>query len=132
MKEAQALGVDHHITFHGKVEELQLKSLLLGCDLFVMLSGTTSSGDVEGFGIAILEANALGIPAIGALGCGIEDAIQQGKSGYLIDAKDSKAFLKAIETLLKDKESFAKQAKDWAKQHDWNIVGERYVEVIND
>ena len=59
-------------------------------------SSPTATGDVEGFGIAILEANALGIPAIGALGCGIEDAIENYSSGILINYLDTEAFKNAL------------------------------------
>ena len=37
-------------------------------DIFIMMSEMTESGDVEGFGIAIIEANSLGLPSIGTLG----------------------------------------------------------------
>jgi phosphatidylinositol alpha-1,6-mannosyltransferase len=95
-----------------------------------MLSKPTATGDVEGFGIAILEANALGIPAIGALGCGIEDAINDGESGYLIHHDDATAFINALQQILENKNGFSKQAKAWAQMHDWKIIVERYVEVI--
>ena len=52
----------------------------------------TDKGEGEGFGIALLEANALGIPTIGALGSGIEDAIADGVSGKLIENADIEGF----------------------------------------
>ena len=63
----------------------------LASDVFVMLSSPTSTGDVEGFGIAIIEANALSLPSIGAKDCGIEDAleIRDGIYGILSDTKRS-------------------------------------------
>ena len=77
-------NIEDHVTFHGRLSDHDLKEHLTNSDLFVMLSNATGSGDVEGFGIAILEANALGIPAIGATNCGIEDAISNFKSGILV------------------------------------------------
>ncbi|HEX9827176.1 MAG TPA: glycosyltransferase family 4 protein [Flavobacteriaceae bacterium] len=130
LKVAKHLQVDRHITFHGAVDDLYLKQLLASSDIFVMLSKPTATGDVEGFGIAILEANALGIPSIGALGCGIEDAIKDGESGYLIHHDDPEALKTAIQQILENKNEFSKQAKAWAQMHDWEIIVERYVEVI--
>ncbi|MFC4721209.1 glycosyltransferase family 4 protein [Geojedonia litorea] len=127
---AKHLHVESQVTFHGRVADKQLKQLLHSCDIFVMLSAATASGDVEGFGIAILEANALGIPAIGALGCGIEDAIDHQGSGLLIPLNDTSAFCAGIQTILNQKQDYAARAKDWAKQHDWAIIVKRYVEVI--
>jgi phosphatidylinositol alpha-1,6-mannosyltransferase len=130
LKVAKHLQVDRHITFHGAVDDLYLKQLLASSDIFVMLSKPTATGDVEGFGIAVLEANALGIPAIGALGCGIADAIKDGESGYLIHHDDLEAFKTAIQQILENKNGFSKQAKAWAQMHDWTLIVERYVEVI--
>lgn len=129
---AKALKVDSHVTFHGKVDAAYLRQLIQASDVFVMLSSATTTGDVEGFGIAILEANAMGVPAIGALGCGIEDAIHEGKSGFLVQYDDAHAFTKALQQLLDHKTEFSKQAKAWAHGHDWNLIIKKYVEVIED
>ncbi|MEO7282159.1 glycosyltransferase family 4 protein [Gelidibacter sp.] len=125
--QAKALGVDNHVTFHGTVSDADLKSLLLATDVFVMLSVESSTGDVEGFGIAILEANALGIPAIGSKGCGIADAIKDGVSGFLVDVQDVAAFGSSLNTLLNEQDKFKAQAKAWAAQHDWNQIVKRYL-----
>ncbi|MGK0189458.1 MAG: phosphatidylinositol alpha-1,6-mannosyltransferase, partial [Verrucomicrobiales bacterium] len=85
---ARKLNVADHIVFHGAVSEAKLRDLLAATDVFLMLSATTESGDVEGFGIAILEANSLGVPAVGSRGCGIEDAIDHGATGLLVDPGD--------------------------------------------
>ena len=129
---AKALKVDAHVSFHGRVDQVRLQHLLEASDVFVMLSAATEKGDVEGFGIAILEANALGVPAIGAKGSGIEDAIQQGVTGFLIDPKDAQAFESDLQQLLAHKEDFSNQAKAWAQAHDWRVIIERYVGVISD
>ncbi|HKK12517.1 MAG TPA: glycosyltransferase family 4 protein [Flavobacteriaceae bacterium] len=127
---AKQLHVDAHITFHGAVDDVRLKQLVASCDIFVMLSSATATGDVEGFGIAILDANALGLPAIGSLGCGIEDAIQPNQSGVLIPVDDGTAFVKAISTINENKEVFAENANKWASEHDWKIIVERYLELL--
>jgi glycosyltransferase involved in cell wall biosynthesis len=43
----------------------------------------------EGFGLVIMEAAAMGIPAIGSNIYGISDAIQDGKTGLLFTVRDS-------------------------------------------
>ncbi|WP_083478362.1 glycosyltransferase family 4 protein [Lacinutrix himadriensis] len=131
LEKAKALGVASHITFHGSVTDIVLKQMLLKTDVFVMLSTESKTGDVEGFGIAILEANALGIPAIGSVNCGIEDAIKPNVSGVLIDAENTEAFKKGIESILQAKETFAVEAKKWAKQHDWSTIIKRYIALLS-
>lgn len=127
---ANNLKVQNHVTFHGRKSDAELKAMLNDADIFIMLSSETSTGDVEGFGIAILEANAMGVPAIGALDCGIEDAINQNKSGMLVPAKDAEALLAAIRTLQNDNVNFQNGAIDWAKKHDWSKVVSLYKEVL--
>jgi len=50
----------------------------------------------EGFGMAILEAAAAGIPAIGSRIYGITDAIEDGRTGLLVPARDTAALAAAI------------------------------------
>ncbi|WP_047547840.1 glycosyltransferase family 4 protein [Psychroserpens sp. Hel_I_66] len=127
---AKELNVDSHITFHGSLSDLELKQILNHTDIFVMLSAESKTGDVEGFGIAILEANAIGVPAIGAKGCGIEDAISNNKSGILIDLNNTKEFIKAIKTILDSKIIYQKEAENWAKKHDWTFIIEKYISLL--
>ncbi|MBA6152677.1 glycosyltransferase family 4 protein [Gelidibacter maritimus] len=127
LSQAKALGVTEHVTFHGAVDDQTLKASLLATDVFVMLSTESTTGDVEGFGIAILEANALGIPSIGSKGCGIEDAIADGGSGFLVDPQDVADFRNSLNRLLDDAQKFKSQAKTWAEQHDWNQIIKQYL-----
>lgn len=130
MKRAKELGVENHITFQGRVEHGNLVNYLHDSDIFVMLSQMTRSGDVEGFGIAIIEANYLGIPAIGSINCGIEDAIDNSRSGFLIDPKDGEALVNAIETILNDQSRFHNGAREWAEKHQWRNVIKTYIKEI--
>lgn len=129
-KLALNLGVEEAVVFFGKVSEKEKIELLQQADVFVMLSETTKSGDAEGFGIAILEANALGIPAIGSLGCGIEDAIKDGVSGKLINNKDPKQFAEALESILNNYESYSREAEQWSKNFTWAKVIETYLRIL--
>ncbi|MDX2133723.1 MAG: glycosyltransferase family 4 protein [Saprospiraceae bacterium] len=118
---AKELGVTSHITIHGKLaNRLDLYRAYHNADAFIMLSENQPDGDVEGFGIAILEANYFGVPAIGAQGCGIEDAIQHGHNGYLVDGDNAEAVAQALQDCLAYKQQLSTQAKAWAAEHDWN------------
>ncbi|WP_417860797.1 glycosyltransferase family 4 protein [Winogradskyella sediminis] len=124
---AEQLGVANHVVFHGRVNNAVLKSALEASDVFVMLSTVTTTGDVEGFGIALLEANALGIPTIGAKGCGIEDAIKEGESGFLVTLGDEVAIEAALNRLLCSKSKYSEMSKIWANQHEWDVIIKKYI-----
>ncbi|MEH6535805.1 MAG: glycosyltransferase family 4 protein [Psychroserpens sp.] len=130
IKVARELKVDQHITFHGRLKQEELQVHLNSCNIFVMLSAVTKEGDVEGFGIAILEANYLNIPAIGAINCGIEDAIDNYKSGILIDPTNTEAFLNGIDEILRNESMYSTAANHWACKHTWQIIIQRYINII--
>ncbi|MGC1472565.1 MAG: glycosyltransferase family 4 protein [Psychroserpens sp.] len=130
IRHAEVLKVQNRVTFHGRVNDEELQTMLMASDIFVMLSSETATGDVEGFGIAILEANLLGVPAIGSLGCGIEDAIAAKMSGLLVPPKSSEAFVQAVEDILSTPRAYREGAIDWATKHDWSEVIKAYLKCI--
>lgn len=127
---AHVLNVADHISFHGRVSDKNLQELLQSCEVFVMLSSPTHTGDVEGFGIALIEANALGLPGIGSANCGIEDAISDKKSGILVPYNNSELFISALNTILTEYDNYKSNAKTWALQHTWESIIEKYIKEI--
>ena len=77
-----------------------------------------------------MEANILGTPAIGSLKTGIEDAISHNKTGKLVDPNNKNEILEAIFDILKNKDDFSNHAKRWAKSHNWDLIGNKYLEAI--
>ena len=127
---AKKRGVIAYITFHGSADTRNLKEMLSQTDVFMMLSSEDKSGDVEGFGIAILEANALGVPAIGSKGCGIEDAIHSKVSGELVAYDSAKQVTEALDRILSNKLQYQNGAKKWAAQHDWSNLIQQYIALL--
>ncbi len=119
---AKELGVAACITFHGVVSDTERTRLLQGADIFMMLSDHLANGDVEGFGIAILEANHLGIPAIGAEDSGVADAIKHKVSGILIDPHLPTRILEAIEDIMGQYSTYSESAGRWSKQFLWDKI----------
>lgn len=130
LKIAKTLNINEHITFHDRVSDKELHAFLISSDIFVMLSSPTKTGDVEGFGIALIEANYVGLPCIGARGCGIEDAIDDYKSGRLIAYNNIDEFKVAIDDILSNYNAYKENAKDWALQHTWGIIIKQYIKEL--
>ncbi len=129
-EQAKDLKVEKTVQFYGAVQDTEKCKLLLTSNIFMMLSETTNTGDVEGFGIAILEANYLGIPSIGAKGCGIEEAIKDGYSGFLVNNKEPEEILTSIAHIMENYEEFSQNARKWSACFSWDRVINRYVEII--
>lgn len=56
----------------------------------------------EGFGTVVLEAAAMGVPAVGSDIYGLSDAIEQSQTGLLVPVRDAQALAAALERLLLD------------------------------
>ncbi len=118
-----SLNLRGHVTIHGRLPgKNELARAYKTSDIFMMLSENQPDGDVEGFGIAILEANIFSVPAIGAIGCGIEDAISPGINGELVDGNDADSITETTIRILKHKGEYSRGIKDWVRRHDWSIL----------
>lgn len=120
-----------HLKIPGQVTDIIKADILRKSDIFILLSESQSSGDFEGFGIAVIEANYFGLPAIGSKNSGLEDSINNGVSGILVDPKDPDEIVNAVKTILDNYSVFSKNAREWALQHHWSKIVKRYISAIN-
>jgi phosphatidylinositol alpha-1,6-mannosyltransferase len=128
---AKRLGVDDMITFHGIAATHQsLAAFYQNTDVFMLLSENQPNGDVEGFGIVALEANYFGMPVVGALHCGVEDAVDNRNTGILADGNDITAVCEAVRICVGQHDSMSINARAWANKHDWNEIVDQFQEVL--
>lgn len=125
---AKELDVSKYITFHGRVKEHKdLWNIYAGADIFVLLSENQLNGDVEGFGIVALEANVCGIPVLGAKYCGVEEAVNHHKSGYLVDGAKVQDIVQGIIYCYENKNSLRASSILWAEHHDWRAIANQFI-----
>ncbi len=105
-----ARGLEGAAHLLGRVPEETLLGWYHRADVFALPSLNTG-GQFEGFGLVHLEAGAAGLPTIGTLGCGAEDAIEDGRTGFLIPQDDPAALAAAITRLLRDPDLRARQGR---------------------
>jgi phosphatidylinositol alpha-1,6-mannosyltransferase len=127
------LGLQDYVSFLGPVPLAKIVELYNAADLFVMLS-REALPDVEGFGLVFLEAAACGLPSVGGRSGGIPDAIEEGKSGWLVDPCNTQEVAATITGLLKSPETLERAAqfclatapgKTWERAAD-RILGEMF------
>ena len=82
------------VVFTGALAGDALRTLLVQCDLFVW------PGVREPIGMAMLEAQAAGLPVVTGAGPGIADIVQDGCTGRLVPRGDVEAFAAAVASLL--------------------------------
>jgi phosphatidylinositol alpha-1,6-mannosyltransferase len=95
-------GLTGDIEILGKLPENELMAAFSIADIFLMPNRALANGDLEGFGMVFLEANAFGKPVIGGNSGGVVEAIEHGVSGILVDSEDPNAVKNSIVGLLKD------------------------------
>lgn len=128
---ANELNVSRHIEFIDTPTTDDVVTLLERATIFMMLSENLDNGDFEGFGIAILEAMYMKLPAIGSVNTGIEDAISDNYSGILVDAHSTEQIVRAVDSILSDYDSYAQHASDWSEQFLWNNIIGKYLAIVN-
>lgn len=123
---SKALGIaENVICIDTANTDADLAGLYAMADIH-LLNSNNQGEHFEGFGLVFLEANQFGVPGIGSRNCGIEDAILNGVSGLLVSQKDHNAIADAVETILSNKEQFARGARDWYTRFSWDKTVEMY------
>lgn len=130
-KEARELGVEDCIIVHGVLSNKQRDDILGACHIFMMLSENLKCGDVEGFGIAMLEANLFGVPGIGSQGTGLEQVIKTGYNGYLVNPHKEEEIVQAVLLIVNNYDDLSANSRKRAADHDWSQIGEQYWELVN-
>jgi glycosyltransferase involved in cell wall biosynthesis len=106
----------------------RLRNCLLNiADAFIM-PNIYIPGDVEGFGIAALEAGACGLPVIASNIQGIRDAVIDDVTGYRVGERDVEGFLSRIQGLDLDRRRVRSEV---ASRFSWNKIGLAYAEMFS-
>ena len=112
---ANASPARESIVFLGRLTEYEKFECYNRCDVFAMPNRESADGDVEGFGIVFLEANAFGKPVVGGHSGGAIDAIVHEKTGLLVDPLDADSIAESLMKLLKNPQ-YAHKIGDNGKQ----------------
>ncbi|MDF2696727.1 MAG: hypothetical protein K0S65_5110, partial [Labilithrix sp.] len=95
------LGIGSRVVAAGFVPDAELPALYRLADVFALLA-TEAEDDVEGFGVALIEAAASGLPSIATRTGGVPEAVVHGETGLLVAPGDAAEAACAIERVLDD------------------------------
>ncbi len=89
----------------------------------------------EGLGLALLEAMALGCPVVASETAGIEEVIEHGVSGLLVQVGDEKGFADAIVRVIRSTQLKAKLTRGAQRQvkseFDADRMARQHLELYN-
>jgi glycosyltransferase involved in cell wall biosynthesis len=92
------------VAYHGALGEAAVAEALAAADLYVWPAIN------EAFGMALLEAQAGGLPVVAGASGGVGDVVASGVTGLLVPPGDADAFAAALRQLILDPETRAAMA----------------------
>jgi glycosyltransferase involved in cell wall biosynthesis len=113
--EVLKLKLGMHVFFSDYIEDHDMPDFFNACDIFVHPAIIDASGDTEGLGVVLLEANACGKPVIASNVGGITDVVINTHNGLLIEEKNVNALVNAITQLAADPELRRRLGKNGKK-----------------
>lgn len=129
----QSSEVRHRIKLLGRQSDQLLKMAYCAADLFIM-PNIKVPGDMEGFGIVMLEANLMNTPVIASDLEGIKDVIEPGMNGYKVDPGDSEEFAATIDRVLNvELSELSEKCRSYVfDKFTWENVSKRYVHFLSE
>jgi phosphatidylinositol alpha-1,6-mannosyltransferase len=135
-KQVQELNLEGHVIFLGAIDEDTKNLWYQRQDVFVMPSRQLPDGDVEGFGIVYLEAALYGKPVIAGRSGGISDAVEDGKSGILVDPYSINAIADGMRVFIScpvKRKEMGEYGKNRAiSNFNWQFQADHLVRIIRD
>lgn len=125
---ASELGLDNIVEFEGYIPYSELANEVRKGDVFVLPSY------YEALGCVYLEAMASGLPSIGCKNNGIDEIIEDGVDGFLIDVKNVDQIVESVEKLMDEdvRSDMAKKARKKVETgYTWDDSAKTVSDVYN-
>ena len=130
-EQARVAGLAGRVRFLGAVPHEELPRLLAVSDVLVATSFAS-----ETFGIALVEAQACGVPVVASRFGGFPEVVQDGVTGLLVPPQDPAALAGALRAVLADPErrrQMGQAGQCWVReQFHWEQVAERVLEAYRE
>jgi glycosyltransferase involved in cell wall biosynthesis len=116
------------VRFLGKLSNEERRALLKRC--WVLVNPSIR----EGWGLNVIEANALGTPCVGYDIPGLRDSIKDGETGLLAKNGDAKMLSEKLFEVIKDerlRKTLSRNSLRYSKNFCWNKTAEEFMSVVN-
>ncbi len=98
----RSLGLENSVRFLGARPHSEVLAWMRKASMLVLPSIRTATGRTEGLGMVLLEAAAIGVPAIGSRVGGIPEVVIHGETGLLVPSRDHEALALQMRELLEN------------------------------
>lgn len=124
---AGELGLHECTRFTGFVDDAERDRLVAAARVCVCPS------EKEGWGLTVIEANAVGTPVVAANAPGLRESVREGETGFLVSVGDVDGFTQRIGELLEDDAlslRMQQAALAWSRHFDWDRAADEMAEAI--
>jgi glycosyltransferase involved in cell wall biosynthesis len=118
-----------NVTFFGHIDDKKKYDLLSRSHL-VLVPATR-----EGWGLVVIESNAMGTPVVAYNVPGLVDSVQNDLNGLLLEKNNPDELASITISLLKDKSrllALSESSLDYAKKFDWNDTTSEFEKILVD
>lgn len=125
-KLSEELNNEDYIEFRGKIPNEKIPLYLRASDVFILPSLS------EGFPNALLEAMASGLPVVATNIRGLDEILEDGVNGFLVNPKSPKEIANKISHIIQDSalsEKFSQNNKVKAEEYSWETVIKKLNEI---
>lgn len=126
-------GLKERIFILGSVSDDERRTLYAASDIFIQ-PNIPVEGDMEGFGLVVLEAGAAGLPVIASRLEGLNDAISEGENGRLLTPGNADEYITQIHQLIRDEDALhlaGQRALSYVRQRfHWKTIAEIYIKTF--
>lgn len=130
----EVLNIVDSVKFRGALNQEQLPKIYTQATMAVMPSIIDSRNDQEGLGLVAIEAMGCGTAVIISALPAVQDIVEDGVNGILVQPGNANALANAIKNLLVDKntrEIIASRARQSViEKFDWQVAVKKYLAVI--
>lgn len=127
VERARQLGLEARTRFTGFIPDVERDRLLASAAACVFPSLK------EGFGLTVIEANALATPVVARDAPGLRDSIRDDETGRLVAGGDPADYARALAPLLEDGDearAMRRRALAWSAGFDWDRAADELLEAI--
>lgn len=93
------------VTLYGARTKCKVRQMLSQAHIFILASVIALDGDQEGTPVALLEAQASGLPVLSTRHGGIPEIVRDGETGFLLPERDSEALAERLTLLIEHPET---------------------------
>ena len=126
-------NLQDRVFFLGKVSDREKQLLFSTADIFIQ-PNIKVPGDMEGFGLVVLEAAACGCVVIASRLEGLTDSIRHGQNGYLVTPGNAEEYKGKIEAVLdnpQESDAFGQRARVYVESnYAWSLIARKYLDVL--